>query len=319
MGMLATLNAYRALSPQQKKLLKAKRVKGDYSPDYWLRLLDRLAVFDAGTDRLQMFSAIAFWVLLVPVVIGAVVTANLYEGGYGMGIIPLLLIIGTLLMAGAGMMWLITRRVDLSNHLRGAVIPLLALLGDDIKADRTLKMKLDMRGSIVKDKFTRKLPTYAKGAYHKIVESLYEDPWLEWEAVLADGAHLQLRMHDSVRSMKRTKRTARGKTKIKKKIKVKTRLEARLKLPVERYRVRDLPTGAPVEFPVKVRDGNNWNKLSVRLQIKTKVGDKWLLLHARELISGAEVDEPHPEPVLDLVTRLYRGVETLPAPEASNG
>jgi hypothetical protein len=318
MGILTTLNTYRALNPQQKRLLKAKRVEGDYSPDYWLRLLERLADFDAGTDRLQWFSGIAFWVFFVPVVIGVVFTANLYNDMYDLGIMPLLLLIGILLMAGSGVIWLVTRRVDLSNHLRGGVMPLLALLGEDVKVGRTLRMKVDMRGSIVKDKLTQQLPAYAKGAYHKIVESLYEDPWLEWEAVLADGAHLHLTLHDSVRSLKRTKRNARGKTKVKTKNKLKSRLEARLKLPVDRYRVGELPTG-PVEFPVKVRDGKDWSKVAVRLQVKPQSGEKWLVLHAREVIAGGEVDEPHPEPVLDLVTRLYRGVELLPAPEASNG
>jgi hypothetical protein len=318
MGMLATINTYRALSPQQRRLLKAKRIEGDYSPDYWLRLLDRLAEFDTDTDRLQTFAGIAFWALFVPVIIATVVTVNIYDPSDGLGILPLLLALGVILMAASGVLWLVTRRVDLSNHLRGAVMPLLALLGEDVKAGRTLRMKLDMRGSIVKDKFTEKLPAYAKGAYHKIVESLYEDPWLEWEAALADGSHLQLWMQDSVRSMKRTKRTARGKTKIKTKNKVKTRLEVRLKLPAARYRVRDLPTGRPSEFAVKVREGKEWKSVNVRLQVKAQPGDKWLVLHARETIAGTEVDEPRPEPVLDLMTRLYQGVETLPVAETSN-
>jgi len=287
MGALSTLQAYRALSPQQKKLLKTKRIEGDYSPDYWLRLLDGLAAFDTGSDRLRNISGILFFVALVPV-------------GIGTAFLPLLPF-GLLLMAGSGALWLVTRRVDLRNHLRLFVMPLLNLLGDDIKRGRTLKMRLDLRGSTVKDKFTEKLPTYKQGAYHKVVESHFEDPWLDWEAVLADGAHLQLHMHDSVRQLKRTKRTARGKTKTKTKIKLRSRIEVQIKLPVDRFRARQLDSGRRGRQRMKIQDG-----------------EKWLSIRARQVVNGGELGEPALEPVLDLITHIYQGVEALPATETGH-
>jgi hypothetical protein len=284
MGMLATVKAYRALSPQQKQLIKAKRVEGDYSPRYWLRLLGGPARFDSGSDRLRRRSGILALLSLVPVGIGLA--------------FPPLLPVGLLLLTGGGSVWLITRRMDLSNRLRLFVLPLIDLLGDDVKNGRTLRLRLDLREAMSKDKLTGRLPPYKRGVYHKVVESHYEDPWLDWQAVLADGAHLQLQVHDSVRHFKRTKRTPRGKIKTKTKTKVRTRFEARLKLPVERYRVRELADDS-----------------KLRLQVKARSGEKWLSLHARRQVLGTQVDEPPLEPALDLITRLYQGVEALPAKE----
>ncbi len=289
MSIIAAIRAYLALNKQQKRLLKNKRLEGDYTPEAWIRLLGGLASYDTHGDRLRRFSGKAAIVMLVATFIGF--------------FIPPLLVISLSLLAVSGGIWLITRRADLSNHLRVFVLPLIALLGDDVKPGRTLHLRLDLRGGTIKDKRTEKKEPYRKGAYHKIVETLYQDDWLSGDTVLSDGSRLQLQLSDSIRELKKTKRNARNKTKTKTKYKIKGLMDVQLKLPQERYRPRELPES--------VKRGP---------RIDTRPGEKWLGLRGRQVVPRGEQDLQSPplEPLLELLTGLYRTVEIKEQGEMAN-
>ncbi len=280
MSIIAAIRAYLALNKQQKRLLKSKRLEGDYTPEAWIRLLGGLASYDAHGDRLRRFSGKAAIVMLAATFFGI--------------LFPPLLAISVSLLAVSGGIWLITRRADLSNHLRVFVFPLVALLGDDVKPGSTLHLRLDLRGGTIKDKLRDKKEPYEKGAYHKIVETLYQDDWLSGDTVLSDGSRLQLRISDSIRELKKTKRNFRNKTKTKTKYKIKGLLDVQLKLPREHYRSRELPESA--------RGGG---------RIDTRTGEKWLGLRGRLVVPRGEQDLQSPalEPLLNLLTKLYEAAE----------
>ena len=296
MGLFGAVAAYMTMNPQQRKLLLAKRVEGDYSPDAWLRLLDGPSRFDTHADRLRRFSGILFFLSLVPTIIGLI---NLLSTGQA-DLWPLLLIGGGLMLT-FGALWLVTRKMDLSNRLRHFLLPLISLLGDDLKKGRPLHLKADLSRCMIKSKQTGKRDPYDKHPYKNIVETFYQDPWLHWQAVLADGAQLQLDIQENVTVRRRTKKTPRGKHKIKTKKKAKNQVTVRLRLPADRYR-----------FLGVQRQGN------IRIQVKQPEGGKWLTLQARRTVAGTP-EEPELRPVLDLITGLYKGVERIPAGESGNG
>lgn len=299
MGLFGAITAYVTMNPQQRKLLLAKRVEGDYTPDAWLQLLDGPSRFDTHADRLRRFSGILFFLSLVPTIIGLLDVLDLLSAGRT-DFRPLLLIGGGL-MATFGALWLVTRKMDLSNRLRRFLLPLISLLGDDLKKGRPLQLKVDLSRCMLKSKKTGKRGPYDKHPYKNVVETFYQDPWLHWQAVLADGAHLQLDIQENVTVRRGTKKTPRGKHKIKIKKKAKNQVAVRLRLPADRFR-----------FLGVQRHGN------IRMQVRQPEGGKWLTLQARRTVAG-KPEEPELRPVLDLITRLYKGIERIPAGESGNG
>jgi hypothetical protein len=290
MTLTEAIKAYRTLNPRQRQLLRDKRLEGSYTPAYWLKLLTPPARFDDHGDRLRRFSG------------GAAAVSGVLTF-LGLFLYPAVSFLGGLALVVFAGIWLYLRRLDLGNQLREFILPLVTLLGDDVKEGQTVHLAMDLRGGTIKDKRIETLPPYAKGAYHKIVETLYDDHWLSGETVLSDGSQLTLTLTDHIRQLKRTKRNARGKTKIKTKYKIKGEADVQLKLPLARYRLRHLE-GAPQE----------------RLRVGQKAGDKWLSLRARQVVprAQAQLQAPPLEPVLGLLTRLYSGVEAATAEGASH-
>ncbi len=288
MSLFKSLKAYLALNKLQKRLLKKKQLRGSYSQQAWISLLGGLADYDEHSDKLRRFSGIAFFVLMIP---------TFFSGAF-----PPLLLITVPIWLATGVLWLLTRKMDLSNHLRVFIMPFITLIGDDIKAGQTLSLNMDLRGGDRKDKSTGRKEPYKKGAYYKIVETLYEDPWLSGEAVLSDGSRLQFHLRDAIRKLKKTKRTARGKIKTKTKYKIKGLMDIQLKLPVNSYRLRDAqntPAG---------------------IKLDVKPGEKWISLRARTAVArdGEKLQEPELRPMLDLLTRLYTLAERKPEGEVNH-
>ena len=90
---------------------------------------------------------------------------------------------------------------------------------------------------------TRARP-YKKGAYHKVVDTFYDDVWLEGPAHFADGADVHFTVTDHIRSSSKTKRSARGKTKRKTKNKKKSELTVTLSVPDAQLRAGGAAAGA---------------------------------------------------------------------------
>ena len=87
-------------------------------------------------------------------------------------------------------------------------------------------------------KAVRHTPPYKKGAYHKVVDTFYDDPWFQGRAHFADGAHVQFAVIDHVRSSRRPSATRAGKIKRKTKNKKKTEMTVTLSVPNAQLRAR---------------------------------------------------------------------------------
>jgi hypothetical protein len=123
-------------------------------------------------------------------------------------------------------------------------LPLTAILREDCDPATPLALKLDFTGAVQHPKLVRSSEPYKKGAYHKVVDSYYDDPWLQGRARFADGAHVEFVVVDHVRSSNKTKRSASGKTKRKVKNKRKTELTVTLTAPARNYAAASTPARA---------------------------------------------------------------------------
>jgi hypothetical protein len=127
------------------------------------------------------------------------------------------------------------RKHDVPDALRSFVLPLLPILREDHDPDRPLALRIDLTGAEQPSKRVRSSEPYKKGAYHKVVDTFYDDPWLEARAHFADGADVRLSVVDHVRSSEKHKRSASGRHKRKTKRKKKTELSVTLSVPARNY------------------------------------------------------------------------------------
>jgi len=127
------------------------------------------------------------------------------------------------------------RKNDVPNGLRNFAMPLLPILREDQDPDAPLELWVDLTGAVQAHKAVRHTPPYQKGAYHKVIDTFYDDAWFQCRTRFADGANLQFAVIDHVRSSMKTKRNPRGRIKTKTKNKKKTEMTVTLSAPNRLY------------------------------------------------------------------------------------
>ena len=149
---------------------------------------------------------------------------------------------------GGGGFWArrYARKHDVPNGLRWFAVPLTLILREDQDPEKPLALKIDLTGPVQPHKLANRGAPYKKGAYHAVVDSFYEDPWLEGHAHFADGADVHFVVSDHVRSSNKTKRSASGKTKRKTKTKKKSELSVTLSVPARNYAAAGSDAGRDV-------------------------------------------------------------------------
>ncbi|WP_295453889.1 hypothetical protein [uncultured Thiodictyon sp.] len=240
MQLIETYRAYWALTPEQRRLLKEKRIAGERTPAQWIALLGGLAAYDRQAEAVRTWATVAMIVAPMLVFFGALF------GGIALGYEAQawLVALGLALTTAAPLvaLFLATRSTDLANQLREVALPLVSLIGEDLGPHATLQLGLDLRGGTAKDKLSKTLPA-RKERGRSIRERIFLDPWMTAAVVLRDGARLRWRITDQVHELRISRRNARGKTKSKTKFRVDSRVLAALDLPAAGYRLRPQPGG----------------------------------------------------------------------------
>ena len=185
------------------------------------------------------------------------------------------------------------RHHRLAPGVRAFVAPLLAVLREDHDPACPLELTLDCTGAAHKDKATRTSDPYDKGAYRKIVDTFYDDPWLQGRAQFADGADVRFAVIDHLRSSRKTKRSASGKTKVKTKGKKKTEVDVTVAFPARNYRAVSA-SGAPAP--------------DVKASVKS--GEKRTVVRMRRVLAAGSADAvPDPDVLLELLGAAYARVD----------
>jgi hypothetical protein len=185
------------------------------------------------------------------------------------------------------------RNHDLPFGLRLFTLPLLPILREDHDPDTPLELNLDLTGPEDGSKQTGKSDAYRKGAYHKVIDTFYDDPWLEGHARFVDGADVRFTVTDHVRSSRKTKRSASGKTKRKTKDKKKTELAVTVAFPARNYAAASQPASSEGMRKESVKPDEN--RTVVRLS---------------RVVQPARVDGiPEPEHLVELLAAAYSRVD----------
>jgi hypothetical protein len=179
---------------------------------------------------------------------------------------------------------------DLPYGLRLFTLPLLPILREDHDPEVPLELDLDLTGPEQDAKKTSTSQPYKKGAYHKIVDSFYDDPWIAGHARFVDGTDVRFSVIDHVRASQKTKRNPRGKIKRKRKSKKKSELTVTLSFPARNYAEAASQTGAAQELKRE----------------SVKAAEDRTVVRLTRVVAPARVDGiPEPEQLVALIGEAY--------------
>lgn len=271
--MITTLKALKSLTKEQRAILDKQRVDGEFTPRALLDTLRALAEFDHLSDTARM--RIGGWIVLC--VIGTIVGFIVGINGVGLALLVPLVAIPTAIYLGITLRKL--SKLDLSNNFRMVAMPFFGILNQDMKPGDKLSLKLDLSSATAKTKAKGASAPYQRGAYHKVIDTRYSDPWFEGTARLADGTVLSWNVSDDITVSSRTKRTSRGKLKMKSASRKLTTVSVGVGLPADTYAIGTGPIPEGEKF--KLVEGEKRNTINLAKKIKTKSAEP---MPARELI-----------------------------------
>lgn len=205
--MLKAWRAWKALTEEQRQIVRDKQVKLVRPVDELIALLKPIADMDKDLSGAGASVGCTLALAFVAGVIGLVVgTANNAPGW--------MVVVWCLLCAVAFfvplIIYLSTRGIDVSDNLRLGALPMLYVLRDDIDPKEAVELHLDLRRPMCKEKFVRE-----DKPRERMTEKFYNDPWMSAEAILIDGSRLRWSVVDTLRHRTRTKKSRSGKYKTK--------------------------------------------------------------------------------------------------------
>jgi hypothetical protein len=277
-----------SLTADQRAVVRDKVVEGDRTPDAWLELLAPLAAFDADTDRAR--GRAGGWLAGVAIIgfILAIVAVAI-EPIAGAAVAAAVIVVCVVLWSA----YRRAKKMDLADAPLAFTVPLIPILREDADPDEPVHMRLDLGGYQAGGKQKGQSEPYKKGSYYKIVDTYFEDPWLDGHIRFVDGTDLRFNVTDQVTSQRKTKRNPRGKIKTKTKVKKRTTIQLVAAFPAKNYKQGEAKAAAP-EGVRKERVQPGDGRTTVRLASVAKLTG-----------TDSAVD---PRMFIDLVARAYQKV-----------
>ena len=166
-----------------KRLLAHRVVDATLPPEEWLATLAELDAHDRAVAVRRARAKRQFWLVF----------------GLGLGLVALGFVVTPVFAAAVFVVWLIAvfalgarrsrlGRADLPELLSRTIVPLVALLREDIEPRTPLRLGLDVRQSVRDDNKVSATEPYKKGVYHKVVDTFHTQPWLLAELALSTAA-----------------------------------------------------------------------------------------------------------------------------------
>ncbi|HEX9983754.1 MAG TPA: hypothetical protein VGF69_10860 [Thermoanaerobaculia bacterium] len=281
---MSVSEVYKSLNSEQRRVLLEKQVKMNRPIDETIAFFRPLAACDKLGDKSRARFGCTGGLAIVAIIPLLIMWGNgVYPTPVALGLIAAAIVVATLLLRRY--LWL--DKIDLSNNLRGVVLPILHLFREDVAPDQPIQLDLDLRSPTDKTKQMSKSEPYAAGAYYKVIDTFYADPWMTGEALLTDGTRLRWSVTDSIRERKKTKRNARGKHKTKTRYSKKTSIDVEVAMKSKQYELGAVEEGTVVE-------GERRNTVRVKRRVKM-----------------ASLDPIHPREIVDLVANVYRGAQPV--------
>ncbi|WP_026912446.1 hypothetical protein [Patulibacter minatonensis] len=245
---MSGLKEHRAsLDAAQRAVLDAKVVGGERPALEWLGLLGPVLAHDVRIGealervRRRTYAASSTFVggWIVAIVSGVAGVAPL---GVAAGVVVVLALLTIVALR-------VERRRLRTQDLEGEPLrltaALLPILAEDAAPGTPVALDLDLTGHRTDAKKLGKSDTYRKGAYHAIVDTFYDDPFLRARVRFADGAQVSIAGRVQSRVSRKTKRSQSNKIKTKIKTKTRTTYEVDVRFPDRNYAAVPTTSGGP--------------------------------------------------------------------------
>lgn len=242
------------LPPEQVSFLKTKMLRSSRTLENSLPRLKKVGAFDEVLDATR--KALNIWKviflmlgILMTIVIVFALQKVILSPVIGVAVIPLLVV---WVMGGA------LKAYDLPATFNDFCMPLFAILEEEMDKTSTLYLKLDLRGSELKEKLVNR-EKFGKGLA-KTTQFTYHDPFFKCTAELVDKGRLHCEVTSIQRVRKITKRSASGKYKMKTKRKTMAIVSVKLALPMQ--------AAVNEGLKGKVKAGEKRNVIALRKKIR---------------------------------------------------
>jgi len=224
-SILEARKAWAALSPREQTFARSPVAEGEAPPAEWIRQLQGIARYDvlanaaiATLSRVLVGMLLSWFLLLFAAMNGFVPLP-------GMVLIAAVLAWTALLGAVAvyRQSW---KSADVPDVLAHTLLPFLRVLALELPADAPVHIKLDLLAS---DRLALLIDEVESGSMRTKLcrDRIFRHPWLTLATTMGNGSVLDLRVEDTLRVRKQTRRRG-GKQKTKTKIKTRRRIRARL-------------------------------------------------------------------------------------------
>ncbi|WP_020531708.1 SdpI family protein [Flexithrix dorotheae] len=231
MSRKKSLEVYNSLDDEQKEIISTKKISGNQPASAWLERLKKVALMDHYGDtyrKNQTYAILMVFIGIAGFILTVICLAN--EFYYGL-VIPVLAVIGIVLIYKSSSKF---NKMDLTNHLRLFIVPLLAILKEESRKKEKIDLEINLNNPCEKDNIVETIPNSNK-KYPKVKTTFYDLQWMSGKAKLQDQTQLHWTVNDLVRKRDITKKNPRGKIKFKTKYKVKHNVNLKLSIPKESY------------------------------------------------------------------------------------
>jgi hypothetical protein len=244
------------MTAEQQRIAAAKQVNMNRPMDQVLELLRALVAFDETTAGKRKRAGISIALAIVMAIIAFTISGKTHGTTSKIAIAAgVLSVVG---FVAASVFYARFRSADLSDNLSVAAVPFLVLLREDMNPSQPLHLRIDLTSWKASGKKKKESEPYKAGAYYKVIDRLFVDPWFSGNTVLADGTRVGWEVVEHVFERTRTKKNPRGKIKTKTKAKRRTHVTVSLGFPSKQYAA----TGEDVKSDEK--------RQSMRLRRKAK-------------------------------------------------
>ena len=225
MKVKKAIQFYQSLSKDQQKFINEKQISLTLPIREWIAFLKNAALYDEIGDATRKKNITKIVASVVCIIASVFITLWIPLVGI------LLIVVAVLVMAETIRVNSKLIHLDLTNHLRIFLMPLLYILVSKAGEKADLALSLDLRNPIKKDPNKR----------YKEFESdikLFEPRYIIGKLKLLDQTTMDFMLSDDIRSMRIVRRNM-GKTKIKHKDKVARYYYIRLTFPKSFYMVKN--------------------------------------------------------------------------------
>ncbi|GAB4272761.1 MAG: hypothetical protein Kow0029_11780 [Candidatus Rifleibacteriota bacterium] len=235
MLLISAFKKYFALDPKQKEFIRSSQRIFLCQPEELLKFLRPLANFDKDCDGARRQCGYMMIASFIIGIISMILIGNELVPA-AIGTTLLFLMIAWFFVSL--ILYFILGRIDIHNNLREFVVPLVNAIGQDMKENEKMKLKIDLRGKCIPSKQIKKDGSNPGWfSYPKVTRTFFRDPWLDGSAVLCDGSKMFFSVTDMIVQTKRTKKNPRGKIKTKTKVKIKSKIRVGLALKNKTYQI----------------------------------------------------------------------------------